>query len=97
MGEPGAGKRSLVDALSSRSGLCRPPTGLVRSQAGLNRSQPDRTPVKSLLDLSPDDVTGLRHHVNVVVLSRDVIDEYTHDLDVNLYVLVTDLTTLEGE
>lgn len=98
VGATSAGKTTLVEALCSQRGVCsRPPSHLTDVTASKHGGGPQRPTsgldVRHFETKSPDDVSTCS--VSAFVVSNDHAFNYVRLFQLDLYLLVVDLTTFE--
>ena len=90
VGESHSGKVSLVEALKDDKGISR--SLLDVKQTTLHKSY---TGFQShMFDMRSSDAS-VACHISAIVVGNDVLDNYTQNLKVDLYVLTFDMTSLE--
>lgn len=80
VGEMHSGKTTLVEALKDEKGLCKQD---IRNQSTFEIHQFDMRSNESSC------------HVSTLVLANDILDNFTRNIHVDLYLLTVDLTSLE--
>ena len=80
VGESRSGKSTLVEALKSDKGLCKTD---IRQESRFEVSQ---------FEMQVNDATCF---LSTLILANDILDPYTRQINVDIYLLTVDLTTLE--
>ena len=98
VGESHSGKSSLVDALRADRGVCRSdiaresPSSFEIQQFDIRYDGDDGDATSTSTMTSP---TPTRRYMSTIVFANDVLDDYTRNVQVDLYLLVVDLTSFE--
>ena len=91
VGESRAGKCTLLEALKSEGGICRSEFKHSVASSGKGRTIFDVHHFELKNDGGGEDPC----YVSALVMSNNILDNFTRNIDVDLYLLAVDLTTLE--